>query len=102
MIGTAKAGLDISITASVAPMFTPSSKIARMSRDSGVVWTDGRTSPATWYSIVPTRTVVRAARFNSDSARNAVVVFPFVPVIPIAASFRSTTWPSATGPPHGR
>jgi len=39
--------LETSVTSSVAPRLTPSAISSKRSRDSGVVWIEGRVSPAT-------------------------------------------------------
>jgi hypothetical protein len=57
-----------------------------------VVRTVGRSSPATNEVTVPRRPVWRPLASSSDRTRNAVVVFPFVPVIP-------TTGKRAVGSP---
>src|SRR5579875_3645726 len=72
--------------ASVHPFARPSRKRARMSRDSGVVCSLGRTSPATCVSTVPIRMFLRPTLCRSCSSRNVVVVLPLVPVTAESAS----------------
>jgi hypothetical protein len=56
------AWLETSVTNSVAPRSAPSAINSNKSLDSGVVCALGLTSPATWYSIVPTSTVLSLGR----------------------------------------
>ncbi len=82
--------------ASSAQLRSPASSISRnvrwRSSDSGVVWTTSRRSPPTRDSIVPTSPGRRPAAARIEYRRNAVVVFPFVPVT-------APTWSSRVGNP---
>jgi hypothetical protein len=86
-----RAWLETSVTSSVAPRHALGHQFKEVARFGRGVH-EGRTSPATWYSMVPTSTVLRAAALSSASSRKAVVVLPLVPVMPVAASLRSG-WP---------
>ena len=55
---------------------------------SGVVRTTGRTPPPTLLSTVPSRPGLRPAASSTEWRRNAVVVFPLVPVTPATSSSR--------------
>ncbi len=76
--------------ASTAALRSPASSISRKSRcrsiASGVVNGAGRGSPPTRHSTVPTSPGRRPAASRIARSRNAVVVFPFVPVAPASSS----------------
>ncbi len=76
--------------ASTAALRSPASSISRKRRcrsiASGVVNGAGRRAPPTSHSTVPTRPGLRSAAASIERSRNAVVVFPFVPVTPASSS----------------
>ena len=75
---------------SIAHAWSPPSSISRNVRwrsiASGVVRTVGRCSPATTEVTVPSSPHWRPAASSSERTRKAVVVLPFVPVIPTTGS----------------
>ncbi len=71
-----------SIATWVTPFATISAKSLCRSSDSGVVRAPDFTRSPTRVSIVPISPVVFPAARRIDSSRNAVVVFPLVPVTP--------------------
>ncbi len=75
---------------SIAHATSPPSSICLRSRcssiASGVVLTTSFSTPPITDFTVPSRPVWRPAASSSSRARNAVVVFPFVPVTPTTSS----------------
>ncbi len=70
-------------------MFTISARSRCTSGASGVVWDAMRVSLPLSVQIVPMTPVLYPASRRIPAVRNAVVVLPFVPVIPIIFSFRA-------------
>ncbi len=73
---------ETSITHAPSPPSAIRPNIACRSIASGVVRTAGTATPATTCSTVPSSPVRVPAASSSDRVRKAVVVLPFVPVIP--------------------
>ena len=80
------------MTSSVAPRLAPSAMSSKTSRDSGVVWSEGRIFAGDVVFDGADENRLRVAALRSASVRKAVVVLPLVPVMPVAASLRSG-WP---------
>ena len=78
---------DTSITQHTHPLLTICANSLCRSLDSGVVCPAFFTSFPLYVHIVPTMPVLYPASFKIPAVRNAVVVFPFVPVIPMILSF---------------
>ena len=74
---------DISITQHTHPLLTICANSLCRSLDSGVVCPAFFTSFPLYVHIVPTMPVLYPASFKIPAVRNAVVVFPFVPVTPM-------------------
>ncbi len=83
---SASACEEISIAQARSPPSTIRRKVACMSIASGVVRSTGSSIPPTTRLTVPSSPVWIPACSSTWRIRNAVVVFPFGPVIPATAS----------------
>ena len=92
---SASACEDTSMTQARSPESSIARKVACRSIASGVVRTTSLSSPPTICLTVPSRPVGIPAASSTSRRRNAVVVFPFVPVMPATRS-------SAVGSPLSR
>ena len=77
---------ETSITHATSPASNMRRNVACRSIPSGVVRSTGSSAPPTIDLTVPSRPVCTPACSRIARVRNAVVVFPFVPVIPTTRS----------------